>query len=102
MLRVNKTVNQTIENHQDDDECSAQNCTINEIDGAEIYQVKCERCSSWFHVYCVTKYEEQMELDGYVCENCIQYFIVDTMYLISKKFGRENFVTFPRYCQVYT
>ena len=33
MLRVNKTVNQTIENQQDDDECSAQNCTINEIDG---------------------------------------------------------------------
>ena len=66
VLRANKTVNQTIENQQDDD-CSAQNCTINEIDGAEIYWVECRRCSSWFQVYCVTKDEEEMELDGYVC-----------------------------------
>ena len=66
MLRANKTVNQTIENQQEDDECSAQNCTINEN-----YWVECERCSSWFHVYCVTKYEEPLELDGYACEICV-------------------------------
>ena len=40
-------------------------------DGAEIYWVECERCSSWFHIYCVTKDEEQMKLDAYVCEICI-------------------------------
>ena len=71
MLRVNKTMNQTIENQQEYDECSARYCTINETDGAEIYWVECERCSSWFHIYCVTKDEEQMKLDAYVCEICI-------------------------------
>ena len=71
MLRTNKTVNQIIENQQEDDECSARNCTISEIDGAKICWVECERYSSRFHVYCVTKDEEQMELDGCVCEICI-------------------------------
>ena len=71
MLRANKAVNQTIQNQQEDDKCSARNCTINEIDGAEICWVECGRCSSWFYVYRVTKREKQMELDSYVCGICI-------------------------------
>ena len=40
MLRANKTVNQTIENKQEDEECSARNRTVNEIDDAEIYWIE--------------------------------------------------------------
>ena len=71
MLRATKTVNHNIKNEQEHDECSARNFIINEIDGAEIYWEECERWSSWFPVYYVTKDEAQMGLDGHVCEICI-------------------------------
>ena len=68
MVRANKTMNQTIENRQEDDEYSARNCTINEIDGAEITVLP--------------KMNQQMELDSCdVCGICIYCFIVDMMYL---------------------
>ena len=52
---------------EDDRDCDAFNCVINEADSMTPQWIACDQCSRWFHFYCVGLEEPK---DDFTCNYC--------------------------------